>query len=149
MRGEIIQRNVLQLFVLHTHILQLLFYLVVYFQYRFGHTLEQIIIKICIIRLIELNSFSQQHNRASKLKDHKIGRSPYFYETKSGDFSRELFKALPKTIDLLRNDLPTVVLRRCLDLLYMLASRLNRTLSNPAMAMICHFYASRCPLVIN
>ena len=36
--------------------------------------------------------------RASKLKDHKIGRSPYFYETKSGDFSRELFKALPKTI---------------------------------------------------
>ena len=85
--------------------------------------------------------------RASKLKDHKIGRSPYFYETKSGDFSRELFKALPKTIDLLCNDLRTVVLRRCL--LYILASRLNRTLSNPAMAMICHFYASRCPLVIN
>ena len=23
--------------------------------------------------------------RASKLKDHEIGRSPYFYETKSGD----------------------------------------------------------------
>ena len=25
-------------------------------------------------------------HRASKLKDHKIGRSPYFEETKSGDF---------------------------------------------------------------
>ena len=25
-------------------------------------------------------------SRASKLKDHEIGRSPYFYETKSGDF---------------------------------------------------------------
>ena len=35
------------------------------------------------------------------MKDHKIGRSPYFHETKSGDFSRELFKALPKTIGIL------------------------------------------------
>ena len=48
-------------------------------------------------------------SRASKLKDHKIGRSPYFYETKSGDFSWELFKALPKTKGLLRKDLHTVV----------------------------------------
>ena len=81
--------------------------------------------------------------RASKLKDHKIGRSPYFYETKSGDFSRDLSKALPKTIDLLRNDLRTATIgfRRCL--FFILASRLNRTLSNPAMTMICHFYASR------
>ena len=85
--------------------------------------------------------------RASKLKDHKIGRSSYFYETKSGDFSRERFKALPKTIGLLRNDLRAVVLRRCL--LFMLALRLNRTLSNPAMTLICHFYASRCPIVLN
>ena len=72
--------------------------------------------------------------RASKLKDHKIGRSPYFYETKSGDFLRELFKALHRTISLdrgLRNDLRAVVLRRCL--LLILASRLNRTLLNPAM----------------
>ena len=53
--------------------------------------------------------------RASKLKDHKIGRSPYIHETKSGDFSRDLSKALPKTIDLLRNDLrtATIGLRRC------------------------------------
>ena len=30
--------------------------------------------------------------RASKLKDHKIGRSPYLFETQSGDFLRKLFK---------------------------------------------------------
>ena len=47
--------------------------------------------------------------RASKLKDHKIGISPYFLETKSGDILRELFKVLPKTIGL-RNDFRTVVL---------------------------------------
>ena len=86
-------------------------------------------------------------SRASKLKDHKIGRSPYVYETKSGDFSRELFKAHPKTIYILRNDFRTVVLRRWL--LFILASRLNWTLSNPEITMICHFYASRCPLVLN
>ena len=44
-----------------------------------------------------------------------------------------------------------VVLQRCL--LFILASRLNRTLSNRTMtAMIgglCHFYASRCPLMLN
>ena len=38
--------------------------------------------------------------RASKSKDHEIGRSPYFYETKSGDFLRELFKAFHKIIGL-------------------------------------------------
>ena len=47
--------------------------------------------------------------RASKLKDHKIGRSPSFLKTKSGEIFRELFKVdlLPKTIGL-RNDLRTV-----------------------------------------
>ena len=34
------------------------------------------------------------------MKDHEIGRSPYFYETKSGDFLRELLKALHKIIGL-------------------------------------------------
>ena len=67
-RGNIIQRHVLPLLVLHTHILcRLLFYLVVYFQYCFGHTLGQFIInsnqtKNVYTYLIYLNSFSQQHN---------------------------------------------------------------------------------------
>ena len=30
--------------------------------------------------------------RASKLKDHKIGRSPYLLKSKSGDFLQELFR---------------------------------------------------------
>ena len=44
----------------------------------------------------------------------------------------------------------TCVLQRCL--LFILVSRLNRTLSNRTMTMIgglCHFYASRCPLMLN
>ena len=84
--------------------------------------------------------------RASKLKDHKIGRSPYFYETKSGDILRELFKVLPKTIGL-RSDLCTVVLRRCL--FFILAFTSQSDVVKPAMTMICHFYASRCALVLN
>ena len=59
------------------------------------------------------HSSSSDGCRASKLKDHKVGRSPYVLEKKSGDFLQELFKVLPKTIGL-RNDLRTVVLRRWL-----------------------------------
>ena len=55
-----------------------------------------------------------------------------FLRIKIGIFLRELFKALPKTIGI-RNDLRTVVLWRCL--LFILAPRLNRTLSNQAMTM--------------
>ena len=81
-------------------------------------------------------SIANENHRASKLKDHKIGRSPYFYETKSGDFSRELFKALPKTIGLLRNDLHTVVLRRCL--LFILASDVVKPGDGNDMPVGCH-----------
>ena len=55
-----------------------------------------------------------------------------FLRIKIGRFLRELFKALPKTIGI-RNDLRMVVLWRCL--LFILAPRLNRTLSNQAMTM--------------
>ena len=34
----------------------------------------------------------EEECRGSKLKDHKIGISPYLLETQSGDFFRELFK---------------------------------------------------------
>ena len=45
MRGKVLQRNVLPLFVLRTHILcPVVVYQVVDFQYAFGHTLGQIII---------------------------------------------------------------------------------------------------------
>ena len=45
-----------------------------------------------VFRTIKIND-DQCIFRASKLKDHKIGGSPYLYETQSGDFLRELFKA--------------------------------------------------------
>ena len=77
-----------------------------------------------------VSSPDSQPYRASKLKDHKIGRSPYFYETKSGDFLRELFKVLPKTIGL-RNDLRTVFLRRCLFYFIIESTLINSMLSNP------------------
>ena len=32
------------------------------------------------------NTCNLQVTRASKLKDHEIGRSPYLFETQSGDF---------------------------------------------------------------
>ena len=53
-----------------------------------------IIVDATIMRCFQAELFScflppSYAGRASKLKDHKIGRSPYFYETKSGDFSRE------------------------------------------------------------
>ena len=35
---------------------------------------------------------TKYHHRASKLKDHKIGRSPYLLETQYKDFLRELVK---------------------------------------------------------
>ena len=44
---------------------------------------------------------------------------------------------LPKTIDL-RNDLRTVVLRRCL--FFILAFTSQSDVVKPAMTMICHFY---------
>ena len=55
-------------------------------------------------------------------------------------------KALPKTIGI-RNDLRTVVLWRCL--LFILAIRLNRTLSNQAMIMplLCLTMSARAKLV--
>ena len=70
-----------------------------------------------------------------------------FLRNKIGRFLRGLFKVLPKTIGL-RNDLRTVVLRRCL--FFILAFTSQSDVVNPAMTnMICHFYASRCPLVLN
>ena len=47
----------------------------------------------------------------------------------------------------LRNDLRTVVLRRCLFFILAFASQSD--VFKPAMTMIFHFYASRCPLVLN
>ena len=68
-----------------------------------------------------------------------------FLRIKIGSFLRELFKALPKTIGI-RNDLRTVVLWRCL--LFILAPRLNRTLSNQAMTMplLCLTMSARAKL---
>ena len=56
-------------------------------------------------------------------------------------------KALPKTIGI-RNDLRTVVLWRCL--LFILAIRLNRTLSNQAMTMplLCLTMSARAKLAV-
>ena len=78
---------------------------------------------------------TRNKHRASKLKDHTIGRSPYVLEKKSGDFLQELFKVLPKTIGL-RNDLRTVVLRRWLFFILAFTSQLD--VVKPAMTMICH-----------
>ena len=65
-----------------------------------------------------------------------------FLRNKIGRFLRELFKVLPKTIGLRR-----VVLRRCL--FFMLLYISQSYVVKPAMTMICHFYASQCPLVLN
>ena len=76
--------------------------------------------------------------RASKLKDHKIGRSPYFKGTKSGDFLRKLFKALPKTIGLPGYGSPSALYTFYLGI----ASKSN--IIKPGDDNdICHFYASR------
>ena len=73
------------------------------------------------------------------------GEISLFLRIKIGRFFTELFKALPKTIGI-RNDLRTVVLWGCL--LFILAPRLNRTLSNQAMTMprLCLTMSARAKL---
>ena len=91
-----------------------------------------------IILLAQVQSFQvegPQDREISLFLRIKIGRF----------FKRELFNALPKTIGI-RNDLRTVVLWHCL--LFILAPRLNRTLSNQAMtmALLCLTMSARAKL---